>query len=129
MGESLIRQSADLPWRPTPYTGVEWKKLRFDPKSGQSAVLLRFAPGTVYGAHRHPAGEEYLVLEGSLDDLGVRYGAGTYVYHPPGSFHRPRSAEGCLLYVTLAAPIETVEEPWEEAAEEPGGKPGGESSG
>jgi anti-sigma factor ChrR (cupin superfamily) len=101
--------SGALPWRPTPYAGVEWKKLRFDAASGQSAVLLRFAPGARYGTHRHPQGEQYLVLSGSLQDGGRTWGEGAYVFHPPGSVHRPSSAGGCLLFVTLPAPIEIVE--------------------
>ena len=98
-----------LPWRPTPYAGVSWKKLRFDRASGASAVLLRFGPGARYGRHRPPGGEQYLVLEGSLEDGGQRWGTGAYVHHAPGSVHAPRSAEGCVVYVTLPAPIEDLE--------------------
>jgi len=105
---SLLVDSAALPWRDTPCAGVRWKKLRFDPESGASAVLLEFAPGSAYDAHRHPAGEQYWVLSGELIDVGGRYGAGTYGYHPPGSVHRPRSDEGCVVLVMLAAPIEPV---------------------
>ena len=105
--------SDGLPWRPTPYPGVEWKKLAFDARpldegGGLSTVMLRFAPGASYGAHRHPRGEQYLVLEGSLEDAGETYGKGSYVWHPPGSVHRPSSKEGCVLFVTLAAPIEVL---------------------
>jgi anti-sigma factor ChrR (cupin superfamily) len=99
----------DLPWRDTPYDGVRWKKLSFDKATGRSAVILRFEPGAVYGTHRHPGGEEYLVLEGSLEDGGRTYGAGTYVFHPPGSAHKPASAEGCLLFVSLPKPIVDLE--------------------
>jgi anti-sigma factor ChrR (cupin superfamily) len=97
-----------LEWRATPYGGVSWRKLAFDDARGLSTVMLRFAPGASYGAHRHPEGEQYLVLEGSLTDGGETWGAGTYVNHPPGSVHRPRSDEGCLLFVTLPAPIELL---------------------
>jgi anti-sigma factor ChrR (cupin superfamily) len=100
---------AALSWRETPYAGVRWKKLRYDETNGQSAVLLRFAPGASYGRHRHPQGEQYLVLEGSLEDGGRSWGAGSYVHHPPGSVHTPRSEAGCVLFVTLPAPIEIVE--------------------
>ena len=103
---SLYIDTREAPWRPTPHPGVEWKKLRYDPARGASAVLLRFQPGSAYGRHRHPAGEQYLVLEGSLEDGGQRWGAGSYVHHPPGSAHRPSSTEGCLLFVTLERPIE-----------------------
>lgn len=104
--QSVIVHADELPWRPTPCVGVEWKKLFFDPASGHSVVLLRFAPDAAYDAHRHPAGEEYWVLEGTLEDGGHSYGAGTYVRHPPGSVHRPRSRTGCQVLVRLEAPIE-----------------------
>jgi anti-sigma factor ChrR (cupin superfamily) len=99
---------AALPWRDTPCAGVQWKKLRFDAASGESAVLLRFAPGATYDAHRHPEGEQYLVLEGELEDGGRRYGPLTYVRHPPGSAHRPSSPSGALVFVTLGKPIEAL---------------------
>ena len=104
--DSLYVHSSDLPWRESPFPGVQWKKLRYDQESGNSAIFLRFAPGSSYGLHRHPGGEEYLVLEGSVVDGGRSYGRGSYVCHPPGSVHQPRSPEGCLLFVRLEEPIE-----------------------
>ncbi len=109
MSSSLYVDGEALPWRDSPYPGVAWKKLHYDADTGESAVLLRFDPGASYGAHRHPEGEDYLVLEGSLEDGGTTYGAGTYVRHGPGSAHRPRSRQGCLLFVRLARPIEVLE--------------------
>lgn len=103
---TLFVGSAALPWRDTPCLGVQWKKLRFDPASGQSAVLLRFAPGARYDAHRHPQGEQYLVLEGTLQDGAGEWGPGSYVWHPPGSAHAPSSRDGCVVFVVLPAPIE-----------------------
>lgn len=96
------------PWRDTPYAGVQWKKLRHDATGGASAVLLRFAPGAAYAAHRHPEGEQYFVIEGSVTDGANTWGAGSYVWHPPGSVHAPRSEQGCLLFVSLPKPIEIV---------------------
>jgi len=107
--QSLYIDGAALPWRNTPFPGVEWKKLYFDPGSGDSAVLLRFAAGASYGAHRHPQGEEYLVLEGSMRDGEATYGAGTWVRHPPGSIHRPMSKTGCIVFVRLPRPIELID--------------------
>ena len=106
--ESLYVDAGGEPWRPTPHAGVEWKKLRHDRGTGLSTVLLRFEPGARTGRHRHPDGEQYFVLEGSLEDGGRTWGAGTYVHHPPGSVHAPRSEEGCLLFVTLPRAIEEV---------------------
>ncbi|GJM21419.1 MAG: hypothetical protein DHS20C15_13340 [Planctomycetota bacterium] len=109
MPDSLRVDSNALPWRATPYPGVEFKKLEFEGPAGRSTVLLRFAPGARYGAHAHPRGEQYFVLSGSLEDGGQRWTAGAYVHHPPGSRHAPSSAEGCLLFVTLPAPIEMLD--------------------
>jgi len=107
--DSHYTDTANLPWRPTPAPGVSWKKLRFDPETGESSVLLRFEPGASYATHRHPRGEQYLVLAGSLEDGGRTWGEGSHVWHPPGSVHRPHSREGCLLFVTLPTPIEVVD--------------------
>ncbi len=106
--QSLYVDSSELPWRESPSPGVSWKKLFFDAERGESAVLLKFEAGASYGAHEHPGGEEYLVLEGTLDDGGRQYGAGTYVRHPAGSRHRPHSAGGCLVFVRLPEPIRDV---------------------
>jgi anti-sigma factor ChrR (cupin superfamily) len=110
MTSSLYVEAGSQKWRDSPYPGVRWAKLRYDPSTGESAVLLRFDPGSAYGTHRHPAGEQYLVLEGSLEDGGKAWGEGAYVWHPPGSIHTPRSKKGCLLFVALPKPIEIVEE-------------------
>ena len=103
--QSLYVDSSTLPWRDSPSPGVRWKKLFFDPESGESAVLLEFEPGASYAPHEHPGGEEYLVLEGELQDDGQSYGRGTFVRHPAGSKHRPLSVEGCLVFVRLPRPI------------------------
>lgn len=107
--DSLYLNTDELPWRETPYAGVRWKKLAFDKQTGRSAVILEFQPGACYGTHRHPGGEEYLVLGGSLEDGGETYGRGSYVYHPPDSVHRPTSKEGCLIFVSLPQPIEDLD--------------------
>ncbi|MBI5435446.1 MAG: cupin domain-containing protein [Planctomycetes bacterium] len=104
----LAALSDAVPWRDTPHVGVRWKKLFFDAATGESTVLLRFEPGASYGAHRHPAGEQYFVLEGSLEDAGSTYGSGSYVRHAPGSAHTPSSRAGCLLLVMLPQPIEPL---------------------
>ena len=106
VSDSLVVDSGELDWRPTPCEGVAWKKLRHDSDSGASAVLLRFEAGASYDSHRHPAGEEYWVIEGNLTDGGRTYGPGTYVYHAPGSVHRPASPDGCIVLVWLPRPIE-----------------------
>lgn len=73
-----------------------------------ATLMLRFAPGSGYPAHRHPGGEEYYVLEGELIDGARSYGPGTYVWHPPGSAHAPRSETGAIVLITVPGGIEIV---------------------
>ncbi len=98
-----------MPWRDfDDAPGVSFKVLKTHRPGTGVTLLLRFATGAAYPAHRHPAGEEYYVLEGELTDGGRAYGAGTYVYHPPGSVHRPSSGKGATLLVLLPEGIEIV---------------------
>lgn len=88
--------------------GVSFKVLKRHPPGNGATLLLRFEPGSAYPAHRHVDGEEYLVLSGRLRDGAKTYGEGTYVYHPPGSVHRPRSDTGATLLVFVPGGIEVV---------------------
>jgi anti-sigma factor ChrR (cupin superfamily) len=103
--------SHQLDWREFPDNpGVSYKTLR---KHGTETgagitLLLKFQPGASYHAHRHPGGEEYFVLEGELDDLGKAWPAGSYIWHPPASGHRPSSRSGCVVLVMLPQAIELV---------------------
>lgn len=85
--------------------GVAYKTLRKHDNGGLT-LLLRFAPGTRYHTHKHPGGEEYYVLEGELQDLGKSWPAGSYIWHPPGSVHRPASKAGCVVLVILPQSVE-----------------------
>lgn len=105
-----VRDTEALEWREfEDAPGVRYKVLRHHEGRRGITLLLRFDPGAHYPTHRHPEGEEYFVLEGSLQDGGRSYGACTYVYQPPGSVHRPSSADGCTLLVTLPAHIERTD--------------------
>ncbi len=98
-----------LPWRPFEEApGVSFKVLSRHPPGNGATLLLRFDPDTSYPTHRHPAGEEYYVLEGELRDGAQSYGAGTYVRHPPGSVHRPSSPIGAIVLVFVPGGIELV---------------------
>jgi quercetin dioxygenase-like cupin family protein len=88
--------------------GVEYKVLRKHPRDGGLTLLLRFAKGVRYPAHRHPGGEEYYMLDGTLRDGARTYGRDAFVWHPPGSVHAPSSADGCELLVVLPKAIEIV---------------------
>lgn len=83
--------------------GIE-RKVLFE-QGGVMSYLLRFAPGAVLPAHRHPVDEECVVLQGTLriGDLVL----------PAGSYHRvPRdvldadstSDEGAVIFLRGATP-------------------------
>ena len=67
----------------------------------ESIRLVRLAPGTEVPEHDHPGGEEVFVIEGGIEDEDGRYGAGDWLRSPPGSRHRVRSEQGCLMYVKV----------------------------
>ena len=65
MSDTLIRTAGGT-WKPGSVPGVSVQVLRRDKATGESTSLVRFAPGTKFPAHNHPAGEEIFVLEGDF---------------------------------------------------------------
>lgn len=49
--------------------------------------------------HHVPGPEEVFVVAGDFDDGAERYEAGTFLHHPAGTSHSPRSERGCTLFV------------------------------
>jgi anti-sigma factor ChrR (cupin superfamily) len=86
-----------LPWKPTPFPGIEIKVLMEDPDTGLQTTLTRMAPGAVLPAHEHTELEQSWVLEGRLVDHEGEVTAGNYVWRPKGSRHTARAPEGCLV--------------------------------
>ena len=86
-----------LPWKPTPFPGVEIKVLMEDPESGLQTTLTRMAPGAELPMHEHTDLEQSWVLEGRLVDHEGEATAGGYVWRPKGSRHMARAPEGCLV--------------------------------
>ncbi|NPC56890.1 cupin domain-containing protein [Caenimonas soli] len=83
--------------------GIERKVLH--EREGVMSYLLKFAPGAVLPAHRHPIDEECVVLEGRLRIGTLELG--------PGGFHMVRkdvldadtiSDEGAIIYLRGASP-------------------------
>jgi anti-sigma factor ChrR (cupin superfamily) len=89
-------------WEPSPMAGV-WRKplAREATERGHTTSIVRFDPGSYFARHRHPRGEEILVLEGTFSDEHGDFGPGTYFRNPPGSAHTPFSRQGCVLLVKL----------------------------
>ena len=86
-----------LPWKPTPFPGIEIKVLMEDPESGLQTTLTRMAPGAVLPMHEHTELEQSWVLAGTLVDHEGEATAGSYVWRPKGSRHTARTPDGCLV--------------------------------
>lgn len=95
-------QAAHSPWVPSPAPGVQRRLLeRNGGEEARATSIVRYAAGSSFTPHEHPAGEEFLVLCGVFSDEHGDYPAMTYVRNPPGSRHQPFSAEGCTIFVKL----------------------------
>lgn len=87
-------------WRPGLVEGLS--VLPLHEYEGISTALVRWAPDTRFPPHRHPGGEEILVLEGSLHDGEGDYPALSWLRNPRGSVHAPWAGpEGALIYVKV----------------------------
>ena len=86
-----------LPWRPTPFPGVDIKVLLEDKDTGLTTSITRMAPGAVLPLHEHVDIEQTYVLEGRLVDEEGEVKAGEYVWRPAGSVHIATAPEGALL--------------------------------
>lgn len=83
--------------------GIEIAKIL----EGEPALaILRYQPGATVPAHRHPAPETVLVLEGSQTDDNGHYPTGTLIVNTTGSSHNVWSTDGCVVLVQWAKPIE-----------------------
>lgn len=92
----------DYHWVDSPQTGVRRVMLdRIGQEQARATSLVRYAPGSAFPPHRHPGGEEILVLEGTFSDERGDFPQGSYLRNPPGSWHAPASREGCLILVKL----------------------------
>lgn len=102
LAERVVLDTQAIDWQASPLPGVERRPLeRFAAESGRATSIVRYAPGSSFSRHQHPAGEEILVLDGVFTDEHGDYPAGYWLKNPPGSSHAPSSAQGCLLFVKL----------------------------
>lgn len=125
---TVLLRLDDVEWTRSPGGEVERQRLeREAAESGHTTSVVRYPPGSSFPAHRHPGGEEILVLDGVFEDDHGRYPKGTYLRNPIGTEHAPRSEPGCTLFVKLCqmSPdeqirlvIETASVPWEPVTDE-----------
>ena len=86
-----------LPWKPTPWPGIDMKVLLEDLETGLLTALFRWQPGAELALHEHVEIEQTFVLEGSLVDDEGEVRAGNYVWRPKGNRHLARSPRGALV--------------------------------
>jgi ChrR Cupin-like domain len=99
---SAVVAVEDYHWVASPQAGVERVMLdRVGAEKARATSIVRYAPGSVFPSHRHPGGEEILVLGGTFVDDDGHYPAGWYLRNPPGSMHAPSSPEGAVIFVKL----------------------------
>jgi anti-sigma factor ChrR (cupin superfamily) len=89
-------------WAASPQAGVDRVMLdRVGQEDARATSIVRYAPGSFFPRHRHPGGEELLVLSGTFSEGDAHYPAGWYLRNPPGSSHCPSSGEGASVFVKL----------------------------
>lgn len=97
-----VAHAARQEWVPSPSAGVDRRMLfRIGDEKARATSIVRYAPHSHFPHHRHPGGEEFLVLEGNFRDETGEFPAGSYVRNPPGTGHAPGSDEGCTIFVKL----------------------------
>jgi anti-sigma factor ChrR (cupin superfamily) len=99
----------ELPWKPTPFPGVELKILMQNEATGLLTALTRFAPGARLPLHEHTDLEQSFVLEGSLVDEEGAATAGNYVWRPAGSTHEAHAPDGALVLSFFLRPNRFLE--------------------
>ncbi|WP_415054390.1 cupin domain-containing protein [Halopseudomonas sp.] len=99
---AVLVRPGDQHWLDAPQAPVRrWPLEREAPESGEVTSLVEYLPGARFPHHRHPNGEEILVLSGVFSDEGGDYPAGSYLRSPAGSRHSPFSQPGCQIFVKL----------------------------
>lgn len=98
--ERLARHPGFRPFR----DGIDVLPL-YEQPGGPAAAILRYAPGAEVPEHQHPDYEHVYVLAGRQEDQFGSYPAGTLRINRPGSSHRVKSPEGCLILIIWNRPV------------------------
>jgi anti-sigma factor ChrR (cupin superfamily) len=87
-------------WAPTPFAGIEIRRLFVDKVTGAVTSLLRVAAGAVYPAHRHGGVEHVYVIDGDLIFNDHTLETGDYEVNAGASDHSSITTKtGCLALV------------------------------
>lgn len=105
---SFLVETATSPWKPSKVPGVDYLVLNADPAEKFGTFLLRMAPNTKYPKHRHPGGEEVLLLKGDMMLGDRKMKPGDFVYSPPASIHTASTVAGCMFLTLIPKPVELI---------------------
>ncbi len=90
---------------------ILWHNISWSEEKQKGFFLVRFEPGSSSKPHEHLGMEEFVVLDGELEDCdGRTYRTGDCVSLSPGSRHYSHSKNGCTLAVFLRGGLRSVEE-------------------
>ena len=95
--DRVVATRAGVPRSPGP--GIRVRDLWSE--GARRALQVEFDPGAQWpGLDYHvPGPEEVYVVSGDFNDGRGAYGPGTFLHHPAGTSHSPRSEKGCVLFV------------------------------
>lgn len=88
-----------LAWQQASLAALSRKTLYRQAGFSDVTCLEHWAPGAELGTVSYEHGVEFFVLQGEFSDEAGTYSSGGWLRLPAGSQHRPRSVEGCIVYV------------------------------
>ena len=104
----------DVKWQPYSLQGevqdnCGWFNISYDETTGSGVFLFRFGPGARSIAHEHVGWEEFLVVEGEIEECdGTTYRAGDFVSLRPGSKHWSTSHHGAVALAFIRGGFRTL---------------------
>jgi anti-sigma factor ChrR (cupin superfamily) len=95
-----LARATEIPWRRSPFAGVEYKTLYSDRTARTITTLLRAAPGATYPAHRHGGVEQIYVIDGDMIFDDHRLDSGDFEVSAGNTEHSSISTNaGCLALI------------------------------
>ncbi|ALH96083.1 cupin domain-containing protein [Acinetobacter equi] len=109
----IIITPDDYEWIKSPGGEVNRMMLdRIGEEQARATSLVEFAPNSQFPEHKHPLGEEVLVLSGVFtEDKEQHYPTGWYMRNQHQSVHQVSSERGCRIFVKLMQMTEDELEP------------------
>jgi quercetin dioxygenase-like cupin family protein len=101
-------ETSSAEWKPLSIPGIKVLPLQADKTEREGTFLIWMAPNATYTRHRHPAGEQMLLLKGDAVAGETKLKAGDFLSSPPGSVHEVTSEGGCVFFVYLPKAIQIV---------------------